>query len=85
MRVHKEIDAEDRHKSIFEALPFGVLALIGAALGGYGVANQLGMVRSQQTVETASAVFLPPFLILLGALLLVSMGYYFFRALFSEA
>ncbi|MEE2930421.1 MAG: lysozyme [Pseudomonadota bacterium] len=85
MRVHDEIDAESRQRNVFEALPFGVLALIGAALGGYGVADQFGMVQSQQTVETASAVFLPPFLILLGGLLLFSMGYYFFRALFSEA
>ena len=85
MQVNNEIDAESRHRNFIEALPFGLLALIGAALGGYGVANQFGMVQSQQTVETASAVFLPPFLILLGGLLLISMGYYFFRALFSEA
>jgi lysozyme len=85
VQVNNEIDAESRHRNFVEALPFGILALIGAALGGYGIANQFGMVQSQQTVETASAVFLPPFLILLGALLLISMGYYFFRALFSEA
>lgn len=83
MQVNHEIEAEDRHKDVMGAVPFGLLALIGAALGGYGIGSQFGMIQSGRTVESELAVYLPPFLILLGGLLFASMAYYFFRALFS--
>ncbi|MEO1303332.1 MAG: lysozyme [Pseudomonadota bacterium] len=84
MQVNQEIEAEDRQKDIMGAAPFGLLALIGAALGGYGVGSQLGMIQSRRTVESELSVFLPPFLMLLGGILFASMAYYFFRALFSD-
>ncbi|MEM7459252.1 MAG: hypothetical protein AAF331_07290, partial [Pseudomonadota bacterium] len=63
------------------ALPFGILALIGAALSGYGLASQFGLIQSGRTIEDTMAIYMPPFLILLGVFLFVAMGYYFFRSL----
>ena len=67
-----------------DAAPFGLLALIGAGLGGYGAARQFGMVPEMATPPSDLAAYLPPFLMLLGGLLFVVMAYYFFRTLFSR-
>lgn len=67
-----------------DAAPFGLLALIGAGLGGYGAARQFGLVPEMETPPSDLAVYLPPFLMLLGGLLFVVMAYYFFRTLFSR-
>jgi lysozyme len=67
-----------------DAAPFGLLALIGAGLGGYGAARQFGLVPEMATPPSDLAAYLPPFLILLGGLLFVVMAYYFFRTLFSR-
>ncbi len=84
VELDETMAAEARENTFLAALPFGLLALIGAALGGYGVASQFGLVQSNATVESELAVFLPPFLILLGVLLLSVMGYYFFRTILSD-
>ena len=78
------MDAEERRGSLLNALPFGLLALIGAALGGYGLASQFGMIQSDETIESPLAIYLPPFLILLGVLLFATMAYYFVRSLSSK-
>ncbi|MEL6666455.1 MAG: glycoside hydrolase family protein [Pseudomonadota bacterium] len=84
VELNQTIDAEDRRGTFLNALPFGLLTLIGAALGGYGLASQFGIIQSDQTVETPMAVFMPPFLILLGILLFGVMAYYFVRSLSSR-
>ncbi|NQY38458.1 MAG: glycoside hydrolase family protein [Henriciella sp.] len=84
VELNQTIDAEDRRGTFLNALPFGLLALIGAALGGYGLASQFGVVQSDQTIESPMAVFMPPFLILLGVLLFAVMAYYFIRSLSSQ-
>ena len=68
----------------FAALPFGVLALIGAALGGFGIARQFGLIQSDQTVVNSMAIFLPLFLSVLGISLFAVMAYYFVRTLKSD-
>ncbi|MEL6416171.1 MAG: glycoside hydrolase family protein [Pseudomonadota bacterium] len=84
VELNQTIDAEDRRGTFLNALPFGLLALIGAALSGYGLASQFGMIQSGQTIESSMAVFMPPFLILLGVLLFIVMAYYFIRSLTSR-
>ncbi|GAB5454245.1 MAG: hypothetical protein Hens2KO_04740 [Henriciella sp.] len=84
VELNQAIDAEDRRGTLLNALPFGLLALIGAALGGYGLASQFGMIQSDQTIESPLAIYMPPFLILLGVLLFVAMSYYFIRTLSSR-
>lgn len=61
------------------ALPFGILALIGAALTGFGIASQFGLIRSGRTIENTMAIYMPPFLILLGVILFLAMAFYFVR------
>ncbi|MEM1086553.1 MAG: lysozyme [Pseudomonadota bacterium] len=77
------VEQEPDHKGL-SAAPYGLLSLIGAAIAGYGLADFFGLVRSGETVESDMAVYLPPFLILLGVMLFVVMGYYFLRTLFSK-
>ena len=84
MEINQAMELEDREGSLLAALPFGALALIGAALGGYGLASQFGLVQSNEGAESSFAMYLPPFLIVLGALLLIVMAYYFVRTLFAE-
>jgi lysozyme len=84
VEINQAMDAEERRGSLLNALPFGLLALIGAALGGYGLASQFGMIRSDETIESPLAIYLPPFLILLGVLLFATMAYYFVRSLSSK-
>lgn len=66
------------------ALPFGILALIGAALGGFGMASQFGLIQSGRTIENTAAIYMPPVLMLLGVLLFIAMAYYFVRALTAD-
>lgn len=84
VELNQTIDAEDRRGTFLNALPFGLLALIGAILGGYGLASQFGMIQSDKTIESPMAVYMPPFLILLGVLLFAVMAYYFVRSLSSQ-
>ena len=83
VKVNQAMDAEERQGTFFAALPFGLLALIGAALGGYGLGSMFGLITSDETVETPLAIYLPAFLSVLGVLLFLVMAYYFFRALRS--
>ena len=84
VELNNSIDAEDKRDTLLTALPFGVLALIGAALGGYGGVSQFGMLKSNQTIESPMAIYMPPFLMLLGVLLFGVMAYYFVRSLSSQ-
>ncbi|MEO1642462.1 MAG: glycoside hydrolase family protein, partial [Pseudomonadota bacterium] len=77
------VEPEPNGKGL-SAAPYGLLSLIGAGIAGYGAADFLGLVNSGETVESDMAVYLPPFLVLLGALLFIVMGYYFLRTLFSK-
>ncbi|MEO1554343.1 MAG: glycoside hydrolase family protein [Pseudomonadota bacterium] len=81
---NQTIDSPTDSGRLITALPFGILALIGAALSGYGLASQFGLIQSGRTIENAMAVYMPPFLILLGVFLFVAMGYYFFRSLNAD-
>ncbi|MEM6556044.1 MAG: glycoside hydrolase family protein [Pseudomonadota bacterium] len=78
------IDTPSGSGNLIAALPFGILALIGAALGGFGLASQFGLIQSGRTIENTMAIYMPPFLILLGVFLFVAMGYYFLRSLNAE-
>ena len=84
LEINHAIEIEDRHRDLLGALPFGLLALIGAVLGGYGAATQFGMIQSNATVTSSISIYLPPFLMLLGILLFFTMAYYFLRTLRSE-
>lgn len=84
IEVNEAIEAEERTGSFLAALPFGVLALIGAVLGGYGIAGQFGLVSSREPGTSGLESFLPIFLILIGLILLGVMGYYFVRTLMSD-
>lgn len=84
IELNHTMAVEARESNVLAALPFGLLALIGVVLGGYGVASQLGMVRPEGAVESDFSLFLPPFLILLGVLLFIVMGYYFVRTIVSD-
>lgn len=79
------MEAEAHEGGFLAAVPFGMLALIGALLAGYGVARQFGVWAPAPANGSEFALFLPPFLMLLGAVLLVVMGYYFIRTLRSDA
>lgn len=78
------LDTNSQQGSLLAALPFGILALIGAALGGYGMASQFGLIQSDRTIENTLAIYMPPFLILLGVLLFSVMAYYFVRTLTAD-
>ncbi len=84
LEINHAIAIEDRHRDLLGALPFGLLALIGAVLGGYGAATQFGVIQSNATVTSSISIYLPPFLMLLGVLLFFTMAYYFLRTLRSE-
>ena len=77
-------EAHENGGRALDATPFGLLALIGAGLAGYGAADQFGLVSSNATIDSDLALYLPPFLMLLGGLLFVVMAYYFFRTLFAS-
>ncbi|MEM7328055.1 MAG: glycoside hydrolase family protein [Pseudomonadota bacterium] len=84
VEMNHAIDAENGSNPFLTALPFGLLALIGAALSGFGLASQFGLIQSGRTIENTMAIYMPPFLILLGVLLFIGMGYYFFRTLSAD-
>jgi len=84
IEINHAMDVEAREGSIFAALPFGVLAIIGAALGGFGLASQFGMVSPDATEQGTFAMYLPSFLMVLGGLLFLVMSYYFMRTLLSD-
>lgn len=84
IEIDQAMTAEAREGNLLAALPFGLLALIGVALGGYGIASQFGLVTSGEAAHGSLSTFLPPFLILLGLLLFVVMTYYFLRTLLSD-
>lgn len=84
IEINHAMHAEAREGSLIAALPFGLLALIGAALGGYGIASQIGMVQPDDPVQSSFAAYLPAFLIVLGGLLFGIMAYYFVRTLLAD-
>lgn len=84
IEVNDAMEAEARAGSVLAALPFGVLALIGAALAMFGLASQFGWIGAEQPAPTGLQVFLPTFLILLGLILLGVMAYYFVRTVTSD-
>ncbi|MEM1390753.1 MAG: lysozyme [Pseudomonadota bacterium] len=84
VRLQEPLVEADRDSQILSAAPYGVLSLLGAGIAGYGLADFLGLVSSGETVDSDLAVYLPPFLVLLGVLLFVVLGYYFIRTLFSK-
>ena len=84
VRLQEPLVEQARSTKGLSAAPYGLLSLIGAGIAGYGLADFFGLVSSGETVESDMAVYLPPFLILLGVLLFVVMGYYFLRTLFSK-
>jgi len=84
IEVNDAMEAEARTGSVLAALPFGVLALVGFALGGYGLFSQLGLIMPDSGYRTGLEAFLPIFLILLGSVLFGVMGYYFLRTLTSD-
>lgn len=81
VEMNQAFEIESQRGSFLAALPFGILALIGSALGGYGIASQFGLIQSGRTVETAATIYMPPFLIVLGGSLFLVMAYYFIRTL----
>ena len=84
IEVNHAMEAEARAGSFFAALPFGILALIGLALGGYGIAGQFGLVGGDPAFRNGLEIFLPIFLILLGLILFGVMAYYFVRTLITD-
>jgi len=84
VEINQAFEIEAQRGSFLAALPFGILALIGSALGGYGIASQFGLIQSGRTVENTLAVYMPPFLILLGVSLFMVMAYYFIRTLTTD-
>ena len=46
VEMNQVMEAEQNQGAFLAALPFGVLAMIGAALSGYGIASQFGLVQS---------------------------------------
>nr|WP_070958768.1 glycoside hydrolase family protein [Hyphomonas sp. Mor2] len=84
IEVNHAMEVEARTGSFLAAFPFAVLALIGFALAGYGVASQFGLVGSEIDYRSGVEVFLPIFLILLGLILFGVMGYYFVRTLVRD-
>lgn len=84
IEVNDAIEAEERSGSTLGAIPFGILALIGAALATYGVASQFGWVSRDVSEPGGLENFLPVFLILIGVILLGVMGYYCIRTLASD-
>lgn len=84
VEMNQAFEIESQRGSFLTALPFGILALIGSALGGYGIASQFGLIQSGRTVETPAAIYMPPFLIVLGVSLFMVMAYYFIRTLTTD-
>lgn len=84
VEINQAFEIEAQRGSFLAALPFGILALIGSALGGYGIASQFGLIQSGRTVENTLAIYMPPFLILLGVSLFMVMAYYFIRTLTTD-
>ncbi len=84
VEMNQAFEIETQRGSFLAALPFGILALIGSALAGYGIASQFGLIQSGRTVENNLAIYMPPFLILLGVSLFMVMAYYFIRTLTTD-
>lgn len=84
VEMNQAFEIESQRGSFLAALPFGILALIGSALGGYGIASQFGLIQSGRTVENTAAIYIPPFLIVLGVSLFMVMAYYFVRTLTTD-
>ncbi|MEL7041773.1 MAG: glycoside hydrolase family protein [Pseudomonadota bacterium] len=85
VEMNHAMDADDRFGDVIGALPYGLLALIGAALFAFGAANQFGAATARPENVGAISAFLPVFLMLLGGFLFAGMVYYFLRALISDA
>lgn len=79
--MNNAIEARDNGSTALEALPFALLSLVGLGLAIYGAALRFGFWSDVAPTGTGLALYLPPFLLLLGGLLFVVMAYYFVRAL----
>ena len=82
--LNSQMEAEDNSAVHFSALPFGLFALMGAALAGLGLAGQFGLFGARDAYETGLSAYIPSFLMMLGGLLFVMMSYYFIRALIGR-
>lgn len=81
VKLNKAIEAHENGSLALDALPYGLLSLVGGGLATYGFALQFGWLTGGETGQTELGAYLPPFLILLGAILLIVMAYYFVQAL----
>ncbi len=79
--MNNAIEARENGRSALEALPFALLSLVGLGLAIYGAALRFGFWSDVAPTGSGLALYLPPFLLLLGGVLFVVMAYYFVRAL----
>lgn len=63
---------------------FGLAAFGGALIAAWGLSRLSGAVGEETALPSDWALYSGPFAILVGGLIFVIMGYYLFRALFSE-
>ena len=84
IELNRKIEAEEQGLYRLSALPFGLFSLFGLAIGGLGVAGQLGLFGAHDPLEASAAAYIPAFLMLLGGLLFVVMTYYFITALIGR-
>lgn len=75
---------ESETNRLLSALPFGLLGVIGFILAVYGTAHHFGAENADYSIDRSLSGFFPFFLVVLGALLFLSMTYYFLRALVSD-
>ena len=84
--INRQMEAHARGMNGLAAVPFGLLAVIGGVLAGFGLKLQffpdLAAVGSGQA---SLSDYLPLFLIVLGGLMFIVMAYYFVRALVSPS
>lgn len=76
--MNNSMDGETKMTRWMDAAPFGILSLIGLGLSGYGLSELLHTGAPGAEYGGADA-YLPPFLMLLGGILFVTMIYHFVR------
>lgn len=78
--VDKVVQSEDRFLDIMSWAPFAFLSFLGAAISGWGLLKVARFAEAGRTLD-AGRMTAGPFLVLLGALLFIIMGYYLYQAL----
>lgn len=78
------IEVEENGGKWLDALPFLLLSLFGLGFAGYGVASLIQM-TPDQAASGSLLTYMPPFLILLGGILFVTMVYYLIRVLMEHS